>query len=161
MLASFRSLRVVGFLALFASAACEDTAAQPKLAETCASSGDCAAAQACANGTCHIGCKTSAECANQGGGICVRADNGVYVCQLESERSCVRNSDCSGTQVCGVDQNCRDSCTTPADCRSEQVCTSGVCVEADDTLSPAKTPCLTPSDCPPDLTCINKFCGAP
>jgi hypothetical protein len=159
MLPASRLLRAVGLFAFLAFAACEDTAEQPKVAQTCSSSGDCGTDLACANGTCHIGCTSTAECASQNGGQCVRAANGVYVCQLPSEQSCARNSDCAGAQICGTDERCADACETAADCVPGQRCNEGLCVSGASTATPSAPACTSVDDCKEGFDCVNRACS--
>jgi hypothetical protein len=57
---------------------------------------------------------------------------GTLVCQLEAEVTCETDRDCpaekGASQVCGIDNECRDPCKADGDCTPTQVCAkSGEC----------------------------------
>jgi len=96
------------------------------LAEGCTLNSDCSNPLVCTFTRCHDECKTDRDC--PGEQRCVKGDAGL-VCQLKVETDCTKNPrTCQGKQVCGIDGECRDSCTVDAECTKGQVCaTSGEC----------------------------------
>jgi hypothetical protein len=52
------------------------------------------------------------------------------VCQLPAEASCFNDSGCPLPLVCGIDQNCRGTCTSAAQCPTGQKCANqNVCAD--------------------------------
>src|SRR6185369_15835404 len=98
----------------------------------CSINSDCNNPLVCAFKRCHTQCSSTRDC--PAGLRCVHArdvDTGAIlgdVCQLADERVCTRNSQCSATQVCAVDGQCRDLCDTDRDCVGrDQVCRVHTC----------------------------------
>ena len=104
-----------------------------------------------------------------GGQRCIIADRPFRVCQLEDERACSYNSECSGEQVCAIDGQCRDQCAADRDCVPGQICTSGTCAAeeelVDGGLRPVNDaqatgqPCAYTSECPSGLVCRDGLCN--
>jgi hypothetical protein len=100
----------------------------------CSINSDCNQPLVCAFKRCHLACDSTRDCPP--GLRCIHAvdvDTGVLlgnVCQLSSDRhSCSINSDCPGTQICGIDAQCRDQCDADRDCVSGQVCRVHTCAD--------------------------------
>ncbi|MDX2053555.1 MAG: MopE-related protein [Polyangiaceae bacterium] len=159
-------------MASFSIGACgnsdEEEIQKAKLSEGCLINSDCRAPLACAFRRCHTACETTRDCVAPQ--LCVASDKPFSVCQLEDERQCTYHSECAGSQLCGVDGNCRDQCATSRDCLRDQVCTQGTCAEPSELLngslppSPAATAvggqvCTYNSECPGDLVCRAGVCG--
>jgi hypothetical protein len=130
-------IMVVGALAAFALASCEDEeSALSLLGSGCLLNSDCDAGLACVFQRCHVQCKTSADCplASDGERLrCVLGDKPEHVCQLEEERDCAYHSECPGSQVCGPDGECRDECLDDRDCVEGQSCLAqGVCADLEE-----------------------------
>ena len=103
------------------------------------------------------------------------SDKPFHVCQLGTELVCSHNSDCPGSQVCGVDNQCRDQCESDRDCVSGQVCAEATCAEpkelnaagrlpvasagAGGDESASGLPCSYNSDCVAPLLCRSGMCG--
>jgi hypothetical protein len=139
------------------------------IGKRCTLNSDCTDPNICVFGRCHAECQSSADCSN--GERCVKGEvAGTSVCQLAIDTNCATSADCVGSQVCGVDGECRDLCKADTDCLEEQVCTQATCADASE-LDPAGElpeneentgdgqPCQYNSDCPGDLLCINQLCG--
>ncbi len=96
------------------------------LAEGCTLNSDCLNPLVCTFTRCHDECKSDRDC--PGEQRCVKGDDG-YICQLKLETDCTRKpTACQGEQVCGIDGECRDSCSSNTDCTKGQTCaTSGEC----------------------------------
>lgn len=94
-----------------------------KLAQGCAINSDCEGVLVCIFERCHNACNEDEDCTAPL--RCVRGAEGeTNVCQLEDEVDCSIDKDCPGAQVCGVDQECRDSCRDDDECTPAQVCAS-------------------------------------
>src|SRR6185295_5602754 len=88
--------------------------------------------------------------------------------QNKSERTCLTEASCAPTQVCSVDQRCRDECKADRDCTTGQVCAQGACANRDELVSgrlpaadgglEAGTPCSYNSECPEPLVCAGGVC---
>jgi hypothetical protein len=123
----------------------------------------------CAFQRCHVACETSRDCDN--GARCVASDRPFHVCQLGIESQCKVNVDCPSGQVCAVDQQCRDACTTSRDCVKGQECVTGTCADPDeltggvlvseggDASVATGRPCSFNSDCPSGLMCRSRICA--
>ncbi len=162
---------VVALLAGFAPAAScsstEDEAlAAARLSEGCLINSDCASPLVCAFRRCHKQCTTSRDC--DPGQRCVLSDKPFYVCQLDDEQHCSYNSECPGSQICGVDLECRDECRADTDCVPNQTCTRRTCAGEDELVDgelPAADdastalPCSYNSDCPAGLLCRDGVCS--
>jgi hypothetical protein len=163
------ALGAAALVATFGACSSDDGPALKALAAGCVVNTDCDTPLVCAFQKCHNACSDSRDCplAER----CVASDRPYHVCQLEDERNCVRNSDCVEGQVCGIDQQCRDQCSTAKDCVRNQICTAGTCVDlvSDDgglttaaEAAPAVSqgqPCLYTSECPPPLVCASNTCS--
>jgi hypothetical protein len=138
------------------------------LSSSCHINSDCKTDLACVFQRCHEQCSSSRDCDR--GSRCVEGQGSRNVCQLADEVRCDANGSCRGDQVCGVDGECRDACSSDAACISEQVCRAGTCADRDELdargeLSPspdrpenALTPCGFDSDCPGALVCRAGAC---
>ncbi len=136
-----RALLTTGTVTALALWGCSDSTSEKlaaaKLAEGCVLSSDCAAPLVCVFQLCHKACETDVDCpltercvlAVEPG---VENPDGLKVCQLPEELACKRDKDCPGYEVCGVDFECRDACTTGADCVTTQICAkSGQCASTE------------------------------
>ena len=144
-----------------------------QLAGGCTLNSDCDSPLVCAFRICHTACLETRDC--PAGERCVASDKPFHVCQLGSEVSCTRNSDCHGSQVCGVDNQCRDQCVSDRDCLSGQTCTQATCADSVElnskgVLEPATgdagssglsagIPCSYNSDCTAPLICRAQICA--
>jgi hypothetical protein len=152
---------------------CSDSLPLPRaqLAEGCIINTDCASPLVCAFQRCHAACVTSRDC--DPGQRCVASDRPFHVCQLEIESRCKVNTDCGKGQVCGVDDQCRDGCSTSLDCVKEQTCVSGTCADKNELTSAGTLvnvqedaggavsgrPCSFNSDCARPLICRAGICS--
>lgn len=136
----------------------------------CTLNSDCTDPNVCVFGTCHAECTSSKDC--QHDERCVKGEKGgVNVCQLAKESTCATSADCSGSQVCGVDGECRDGCKATEECLTGQVCTQGTCADQDEVDPMTGTlvadpehvgegqPCTYNTDCPENLGCIESSCA--
>jgi len=106
------------------------TSSKKTLSDECLLNSDCATGLTCTFGRCHATCVTSADCPT--GATCVKSSAGAAVCQLPAEASCFNDSGCPLPLVCGIDQNCRGTCSTAAQCPSGQKCANqNVCANPD------------------------------
>lgn len=138
------------------------------LSDACSINSDCSALLVCVFERCHQECETVRDCAD--GARCVQSDQRRNVCQLPDEQACGAGEACPGSQVCGVDAECRDACSSDRDCLVEQVCSSGTCadeseVDAEGRLPAeperrATAPCVFDSDCPGSSLCLAGSCRA-
>jgi hypothetical protein len=101
----------------------------------CSFDPQCSPDLVCAFGKCHRPCEVTRDC--PAGERCIQVkgeDGGLLgqVCQLPDETACVRNSDCPGVQICGIDGRCRDQCATARDCLAQQVCVQHTCADPGD-----------------------------
>lgn len=146
---------------------CADETPLRELREGCALTSECRDPLVCAFKKCHVECKSSKDCPDKA--RCVEAEKPNYVCQFDEDSTCIRNSDCSGDQVCSRDGQCRDECSTARDCLPDQTCVESVCADARELsaegslpVTPNATPegigCLRASDCPGDLVCKVGVC---
>lgn len=115
----------VGCLTTLAMGGCSSSEEKRRaslLAGGCSLNSDCDPHFICAFERCHVPCKEDRDC----GELdlrCVKSEEaGIFVCQLEDERHCKDEKDCPGEQVCGVDEECRDSCENEDDCIGDQIC---------------------------------------
>lgn len=149
----------------------ESTAvARAKLAQGCLINSDCQEPLVCAYKSCHTQCNATRDC--PAGQRCVTADKPFHVCQLPEEKDCSNNTDCPGTQVCGIDKQCRDACLSSRDCVTGQTCASGTCAEPSELTNDGGLPSVDPltadagsgrpcshaTDCPGDLVCLRGLC---
>ena len=153
-------------LAIFACSH-DDAVARATLAEGCSINSDCEAPLACAFSECHDVCTASRDCPN--GELCVASDKPFHVCQLPSEENCTTSGQCAGTQICGIDQHCRDACAADLDCLPNQYCAGGTCADvgsppipvvleagAGDAAIPTGQPCQYNHDCTQPLVCSQR-----
>jgi formylglycine-generating enzyme required for sulfatase activity len=167
----FRGLCIL-FVGLLVAGACSDSgASRVALAGGCAINSECNQPLVCAFRTCHDACKSSRDCPDSE--RCVASDRPFSVCQLPSERDCSYNSQCGTGQVCGVDGQCRDQCSTTRDCVAGQLCVSGTCADPTDLsdgklpvkssgdggVAPTGQPCSYSSECPAPLRCRSGLCA--
>jgi hypothetical protein len=149
----------------------EPEPAKVALAEGCLINTHCNVPLVCAFRRCHEECEDSRDCSP--GQRCVSSDRPFHVCQLPIETKCSYNTQCPDGQVCGVDGECRDQCTSDRDCVSRQTCVSGTCAEQDE-LTQGKlpaldagnvanpgggVPCVYDSECTEPLICRGGLCG--
>lgn len=145
----------------------DQRAALAVLGGVCLINSDCGESLICAFKRCHDACDTSRDCEH--GERCVEGPKSRNVCQLPEEQSCSKFGGCAGGQVCGVDAECRDQCTTERDCIAEQVCSLGTCadktelnaagvLESSSSRPPAPAPCSYDSDCPEKELCRGGTC---
>lgn len=101
------------------------------LSAGCTLNSECSEPLVCTFARCHQECAKDRDC-TRGEERCVKSTNG-YVCQLPVETDCTKDRNaCKGNQVCGVDGECRDACSSPTDCAPDQVCApSGECASTD------------------------------
>lgn len=139
------------------------------LSEGCLINTDCNTPLVCAFRRCHVECKDSRDCPLPQ--RCIASDRPFYVCQLESEQPCRRNSDCGELQICASDLQCRDGCASDRDCFPGQTCASGACAVPSE-LENGKLPepkngssdasagvsCTYNSDCADPLVCLRGQC---
>lgn len=156
-----RAVLVLGAAAIIAS--CGKVAPALESGSRCSLNSDCKSPLVCNFERCRAECLTSRDCNGQ---LCVRGE-GSSVCQLSDETECTHDSQCVGTQVCGIDRRCRDICATDKDCVAELICAAGVCARPDELVngklrarvpSDAGASCTYASDCPPELVCLNGRC---
>ncbi len=159
-------------VALWAGGCSDSQVGGAKLAAGCTINSDCNTPLVCAFQRCHTACETSRDC--DPGQRCVASDRPFHVCQLDVETQCKANSYCPQGQVCGVDGQCRDACSTLRDCVQGQVCVSGTCADpseltpegalasagSDAGVPASGLPCSFNSDCPSPLQCRSGVCGA-
>jgi formylglycine-generating enzyme required for sulfatase activity len=157
---------------LLIAGACSSDAPKARLADGCAINSDCSSPLVCAFKSCHNACASSRDCPDSE--RCVASDRPFSVCQLPSERDCSYNSQCGTGQLCGVDGQCRDQCTTDRDCVVGQLCVTGTCAdrsELDGGKLPVETsgdggvpvsgqPCRYTSECPESQVCRAGLCIA-
>lgn len=143
--------------------------ARAKLAEGCLINSDCQEPFVCAYKSCHVQCNATRDC--PAGQRCITADKPFHVCQLPKEKDCQNNTDCPGTQICGIDKQCRDACQSARDCLAGQQCVSGTCAEPTEltndgglpsadppSVDAGGRPCTHATDCPGDLVCVHGLC---
>jgi hypothetical protein len=126
-------ITLMGSMALFAIASCDEESALDRLGDGCLLNSDCEAGLVCVFERCHIACNSSIDCPLASDGTqlrCVLGEKPSHVCQLESERDCAYHSECPGAQICGPDGQCRDECLDDRDCVAGQICLAeGVCAD--------------------------------
>jgi hypothetical protein len=110
-------------------AACSSSSSGKKtISDDCLLNSDCATGLTCTFGRCHTTCVTSQDCPT--GATCVKSADNITVCQLPAEAACINNSGCPLPLVCGIDQNCRGTCTTASQCPTGQKCANqNVCAD--------------------------------
>lgn len=148
------SLRQWIVLVFVAALACDSTkdqeAAVQQLTQHCAINSDCSEPLVCAFTRCHEQCRSNRDCLGRANCVQSPEDEGLRICQLDSEVTCIRDADCSGEQRCAADGECRDECQRDADCAEAQVCVSpGVCAAEDEVKSDGGfliSPLLSPFD---------------
>jgi hypothetical protein len=104
---------------------CSDSADEKiraaELAQGCSINSDCRDPLVCAFERCHVACNEDRDCPDDLRCVLGSSD-GINVCQLPDEVDCDSDKDCPGDQVCGVDEECRDSCERDGDCVEGQLC---------------------------------------
>ena len=129
---------------LLAGACASSDAPQTNPGDGCAINSDCSTPLVCAFRKCHMACLDTRDCpTNQ---RCMASDRPFHVCQLPTETKCGYNSDCPEGQICAVDGQCRDQCTSDRDCVSHQICTARSCAEVVELDAGALTPVAVPED---------------
>ena len=108
-------------------AACNasDEAILAALGQGCLLDSDCNSGLVCVFRHCHQPCATSEDCALDDRGehlLCVVGEKPNHVCQLDSDARCEGDADCPGTQICAIDDRCRDECAADRDCMPGQLC---------------------------------------
>jgi hypothetical protein len=123
------SLKLAAIAQILLLAACSSSGTSKRaISDDCLLNSDCATGLTCTFGRCHTTCVTSQDCS--AGATCVKSAANVAVCQLPAEASCINNSGCPLPLVCGIDQNCRGTCTTPSQCPTGQKCANqNVCAD--------------------------------
>ena len=136
----------------------------------CRINSDCDDLLVCVFERCHQECTTSRDCDD--GTRCVESGQARNACQLPDEQACSEEGRCPGSQLCGVDAECRDGCAGHDDCIEDQVCSSGTCADTSElgpegqlTADPQRpatslVPCSLDSDCPGTLRCAAGRCSA-
>jgi hypothetical protein len=120
---------LIASLLLAACGSSKEIKEAAKLAESCSINSNCDSPLVCAFAHCHEQCEADRDCGNKE--RCIKGVDG-HVCQLALETKCMRDHDCSGDQLCGVDGQCRDACKTVDDCSGGQTCAkSGECASTD------------------------------
>lgn len=100
-----------------------------KVGGECTSSDECATDLVCVFSHCHQTCERDKDCPDVA--RCVTGGDG-HVCQLPDAVQCSADNDCNGHQVCGIDDECRDPCTSADDCTKGQLCAlSKQCASSD------------------------------
>ena len=129
---------------LLAGACASSDAPQTNPGDGCAINSDCSTPLVCAFRKCHMACLDTRDCpTNQ---RCMASDRPFHVCQLPTETKCGYNSDCPEGQICAVDGQCRDQCTSDRDCVSHQICTARSCAEVVELDGGALTPVAVPEE---------------
>ncbi|HEX4336774.1 MAG TPA: SUMF1/EgtB/PvdO family nonheme iron enzyme [Polyangiaceae bacterium] len=162
----------VSLIGLVLAFACSSDAPKARLSDGCAINSDCNSPLVCAFKACHNACTSTRDCPDSE--RCVASDRPFSVCQLPSERDCTYNSQCGAGEVCGIDGQCRDQCSTDRDCVEGQLCVTGTCADPADLTDgklPVKTfsdgglpvsgqPCRYTSECPTPQVCRSGLCIA-
>jgi hypothetical protein len=126
-------MAVVGLVS--AAAGCGGDKVVPPVGLMCIQNSECKNPLSCTFGLCHAACAEARDC--PAGQTCVTGvddqDQPVNVCLLPKERTCVVNSDCNDTLICGPDFQCRNMCAADKDCTTRtQRCIENVCAEPED-----------------------------
>ena len=156
------------FLVLVISCSSTDELAKAQLTAGCLIDSDCTSPFVCAFKTCHQPCNTSADCKDPPGSRCVTSGRPFNVC--EAPTACSFNTQCPGTQVCGIDDLCRDQCRADKDCTVGQKCvdltcadptelTDGGLISSADGGTNEGQPCSYNSDCAAPLFCRAGYCS--
>jgi hypothetical protein len=125
------------------------------LGAQCDLSSECEAPLVCRLERCRRQCVTSRDC---GLGLrCLKAQDGLGVCQLPEETSCILNSDCPESLVCPMMTECTNACVQDRDCPPGSYCDEPegqppACVEV------ATERCVYHSDCPEPFVCKEELC---
>jgi hypothetical protein len=115
------------------------------IGDQCERNSDCDDPLVCGLGRCRRACEASRDCAL--GLRCLKLASGLGVCQLPSERSCERNTDCEEPLACFPGAGCDLACVANVDCAAGASCEGGQCREPEVTL------CVYSSDCSYPLVC--------
>ncbi len=143
------TLKTTTLIAILLCAAACTEAPKLSLGGQCELTSECEAPLVCRLERCRKECESSRDCAV--GLRCLRAQDGLGVCQLPEETRCERNSQCPETLVCRMTQ-CVNECGDDRDCPLGATCGEDseggmVCVEA------AQALCIYDSDCDYPLVC--------
>ena len=133
--------------ALLLAAGCvSDGATRLSLGGQCELSSECQAPLVCRLERCRRECISTRDCAL--GLRCVKAEDGLGVCQLPEERTCALDSECVPPLVCRT-ESCVNDCADDRDCPAAQRCDAETssCVEINESL------CTYHSDCPEPYVC--------
>lgn len=120
-----------------------------QLGGRCELNSECQGLLVCRLGRCRNECRGSRDCAF--GLRCVRSEDGLGACQLDTEASCTLSSECEAPLVCRS-QTCTNACENDRDCPSGELC------EEDERggkgcQDPTTESCRLNSDCPQPLVC--------
>jgi len=142
-----RSIAVA--VTVMAAAGCVSDDARLSLGAQCELTSECEAPLVCRLERCRKECVSTRDCAL--GLRCVKAQDGLGVCQLPDEAMCLLDSECVPPLVCRT-ETCTNECAEDRDCVAGQRCADDgeggmACVEQAEEL------CIYDSDCPEPLVC--------
>jgi len=144
-----RTLLPITLLCAIAAGGCVGAEPRESIGGQCDLTSDCEAPLVCRLERCRKECVTSRDC---GLGLrCIIAPpDGLGVCQLPEETTCMLDSDCIQPLVC-ID-GCTNECDPSAGARD---CPAGAICDAETMTckEPVADLCVYPSDCPFPLTC--------
>jgi hypothetical protein len=125
--------------------------ARTSLGGQCDLSSECAEPYVCRFDHCRRECVGSRDC---GLGLrCLVAQDGLGVCQLDTEKECERNSDCPEQLYCTA-RECTNGCGDDRDCAPGARClTQG---EISSCLFPETSECLYTSECSEPMVCVRE-----
>ncbi len=143
------TIPILAPIALLFAFGCTSEEARLSLGGQCELTSECEAPLVCRLERCRRECLSSRDCAL--GLRCVKAQDGLGVCQLPEERTCVRDSECVTPLVCRT-ESCINECAEDRDCPAAQRCDeeTASCAEVSD------RPCVYDSDCPEPLVCNDR-----
>ncbi len=119
-----------------------------ELGSGCDLTTDCSSDLVCRLGRCREECRDARDC--RSGLTCVLDSDMRGVCQVPSESTCERASDCPDPLVCRF-TTCTNECVDDRDCPTGSACTMDVDGMA--CRDPATIECRLNSECPPALIC--------
>jgi len=134
-------------LAALGAAGCtSDSELRLSLGSQCELTSECEAPLVCRLERCRRECVSTRDCAL--GLRCVKAPDGLGVCQLPEERVCALDSECVPPLVCRT-ETCINECADDRDCVAGQRCDEDTssCVEVSDRLCVYNSDCLEPYVC--------------